>query len=328
MQAPPASAKERRLKRLIADSPSLLPGADERPAAVATEVRMPGAGFADVVVVDAEGEITIVECKLAKNPEMRRWVIGQLFEYAAALWRLDIEDFERSLASRGTALTKPFKDPARWKEATFRSTVSQNLAAGAFRMIIAVDEITDRLKRTVVFINSHTPPEVRFLALELRRAGEKGVQLPVPVVSGDNSAEIEPLQPTWKPDKWAVMDGIRGADAAGVAEGLLDWAERREPRLGVRYTEKDGVVEARVGMPAGTLFRIKGHRDLRVSLKALGAHGEPGEEGRTRKVLADIDPRFEGGGNWPIAPLECLADESKREEFLALMERVLETLSG
>jgi hypothetical protein len=42
---------ERRLKRLIADSPSLLPGVDERRTAVATEVRMPRAGSADVVVV-------------------------------------------------------------------------------------------------------------------------------------------------------------------------------------------------------------------------------------------------------------------------------------
>jgi hypothetical protein len=102
--------RERRLRDLIAGSPSLLPDVDERPAAVSTEVRISGAGKADVIVVDAGGEITIVECKLAKNPQMRRWVIGQLFEYAAALWRLDIEDLERGLAAGGTASTEPFKD--------------------------------------------------------------------------------------------------------------------------------------------------------------------------------------------------------------------------
>ncbi len=134
---------------------------------------MPGAGRADVVVVDAEGEITIVECKLAKNSDNRRWVIGQLLEYAAALWKLDIKDFERSLLASGTALTKPFTDDQDWEEATFRSAVSRNLAAGAFQLIIAVDEITERLKRTVVFINSLTPPEVRFLALGLRHGGDR-----------------------------------------------------------------------------------------------------------------------------------------------------------
>lgn len=105
-EAAAASAKERRLRDLIAGEPSLLPEVGEHPAAVSTEVPI-RAGDADVVVVDAEGEITIVECKLAKNREIRRAVIGQLFEYAAALWKLDIEDFERSLAAGGTASRGP-----------------------------------------------------------------------------------------------------------------------------------------------------------------------------------------------------------------------------
>jgi RecB family endonuclease NucS len=40
--------------------------------AVATEVPVPSTGSADVVAVDAAAQITIVECKLEKNPEIRR----------------------------------------------------------------------------------------------------------------------------------------------------------------------------------------------------------------------------------------------------------------
>ncbi len=40
--------------------------------------------------------------------------------------------------------------------------------------------------------------------------------------------------------------------------------------------------------------------------------------------LDEIDVRLDG--NRPRAPLESLADESKREKFLALMEQVSETL--
>jgi hypothetical protein len=259
--------RERRLRDLIAGSPSLLPDVDERPAAVSTEVRISGAGKADVIVVDAGGEITIVECKLAKNPQMRRWVIGQLFEYAAALWRLDIEDLERGLAAGGTASTEPFKDTARWQEAAFRSTVSGNLADGAFRLIIAVDEITERLKRTVVFINGLVPPEVRFWALELHRAGETGVPRPVPVRYGDNNAEIGPLTPTWPPDRKSLLDGIRvrSTDAARAAEGLLDWAERKQ-EVTVRYwrRERDGIEMETCAIEApdrDRLFRIKEQRE-------------------------------------------------------------------
>ncbi len=70
--------------------------------AAAKEVPVRRAGNADVVVVDAEGQIAIVECKRASNPESRRWVIGQVFEYAAGLWKLDYEDFKRLLAARDT----------------------------------------------------------------------------------------------------------------------------------------------------------------------------------------------------------------------------------
>jgi len=316
-QAPPPSAKERRLKRWIADSPSLLLGDNNRPTALSTEVQMPTAGSADVIVVDAEGEITIVECKLTKNPQARRYVIGQLLEYAAALWKLDIEDFERSLAAAGTARTQPFKDPVRWKEATFRHTVSQNLDAGAFQLIIAVDQMTERLERTVVFVNSVTPPEVRFLALELPHAGEEGAPRPVPVFYGDRSTEIGPLPPALRPDRWTLMDGLRTEDAARAAHGLLDWAEARQ--LGVRYTQNAAIIET----PGRRLFRVLYSGEVRVSGHTITPHGESWDGERIKRFVQELDEiEVRLDGNRPQAPLESLADESKREKFLALMEQV------
>lgn len=329
--SPAAFATERELQRLIADSPSLLPGVDE-PTAVAKEVRASGAGRADVVVVDAQGEITIVECKLFKNPEMHRWVIGQVFSYAAALWKLDYKDFERAFAARGTALTKSFKDVPGWHEATFCDTVSQNLADGAFRLIIAGDEITEKLKRTVVFLNSHTRPEVSFLALELRNVSDEGIQSPVPDVYGENSAEIGPLRPTWPPDRVSLVEGIHSANAVRVAENLLDWAESKQPRVSVSYGLKASATDGVIKTPAGALFSIKGHRHVRVSLSALAAHWDENRIKRLIEDLAKIDTRFNidtrSKRNRPTAPLESLTDEGKREKFLALMEQNLKTLTG
>lgn len=269
-QAPPASAKERWLKRQIVNSPFLLPGVDERRTAVATEVQMPGAGSADVVVVDAEGEITIVECKLSKNPEMRRWVIGQLFEYAAALWKLDIEDFERSLAASGTARTMPFKDPARWKEATFRNTVSRNLTAGAFRLIIAVDEITERLERTVVFRCSST-------ALRRLKFGSWRWSCPAPGRREPSARSRCSMATTSRRSAPSAHFEKRQMDADGQhskcgwrprREGLLDWAE--STRLDVRYTQSAAIIETL----GGRLFRISYEGEVRVSRHTLTPHGE------------------------------------------------------
>ncbi|MBV9049649.1 MAG: hypothetical protein JOY58_15340 [Solirubrobacterales bacterium] len=59
------------LRDLLAETPSLLPGVGERSAAAAKEMPISGRGSADVVIVDASGDITVVECKLPANPEIR-----------------------------------------------------------------------------------------------------------------------------------------------------------------------------------------------------------------------------------------------------------------
>jgi hypothetical protein len=209
--------KEYKLRDRIWESPSLLPGFDG-PAAAAKEVPVRRAGSADVVVVNAEGEIAIVECKRATNPESRRSVIGQVFEYAAGLWKLDYSGFERLLKSRGTLLTEPFEETRGWKSGSFRRAVSRNLEAGDFRLFIAVDEMTETLKkrldRTVTLLNSQLP-KVRFLALALPRDGSVEVY-------GENPGAIPPLKPKLKPDRYTLIEEASSPD---VAKDLLDWAE-------------------------------------------------------------------------------------------------------
>lgn len=92
-------ADEAALQALIRQSPDLLPGADGAPMAVATEVPIASIGYADIVGVDAAGDITVVECKLRANPEIRRQVVGQVFAYASGLWGLSYEEFDAVFAS-------------------------------------------------------------------------------------------------------------------------------------------------------------------------------------------------------------------------------------
>jgi hypothetical protein len=314
------------------ESPSQLPGFDG-PAAVADEVPVRRAGKADVVMVNAEGEIAVVECKRASNPESRRWVIGQVFEYAAGLWKLGYEDFERLLRARGTV------DVARWGEESFRRAVSDNLKAGHFRLFIAVDEMTEALKkrldRTVTLLNSQLP-EVQFLAVALPRGG------PAEVYGHDPEA-IGPLRPKLRPDRSTLIDAISDEiseeisdpDTVHAAEGLLDWAEDNGPNVTVDYSRRrqDGIETAAIETPGGDrLFRIKEQREVRVSLTALRRHWDEERINRFVQDLVKIHPRFQidtkKKGERPEAPLESLAHESKREEFLGLMEQVLKTLTG
>jgi len=61
---------------LLKTSSTLLP--DAEPSAVVDEFWIPEVGSVDLVAVDAQGELTLVECKLNANPEIRLAVIGHL----------------------------------------------------------------------------------------------------------------------------------------------------------------------------------------------------------------------------------------------------------
>lgn len=167
------------------------------------------AGSADLVVVDARGEITIVECKRASNSDTRRRVIGQVFEYAAGLWKLEYHDLKRSFEARRTELTEPFEELPDWDENAFRRAVSQNLEDGAFRLIIAVDEMTEelrkKLERTVVFLNCHTKDEVQVLAVAVPPGATAGE------VIGEDCEGIPRLEPKLKPDRSTVMTSLAPA---------------------------------------------------------------------------------------------------------------------
>lgn len=180
-----AYGNEAELQHLIAESPQLLPGVGELAIAV-RELAVAAAGFADVVVVEADGEITLCECKLASNADIRRSVIGQILAYAAALSTFSFDDLDAAFTARGGSLLTAVEAG---DESAFRDAVESNLAAGAFRLVIAVDEITEELRDTVLFLNAHTTPGVRILALALRRAGDHDVQVLLPQTYGEEGAE-------------------------------------------------------------------------------------------------------------------------------------------
>src|SRR5690606_36670101 len=79
-----AYENEAHLQQLIAADPHRVPGVEQGALAV-TELRT-SAGPIDVCIVGRDGSITVVECKLASNSERRRMVIGQVVDYAAAVW--------------------------------------------------------------------------------------------------------------------------------------------------------------------------------------------------------------------------------------------------
>lgn len=213
-QAPEVQAyeNEEMLKHLLRDSPQLLP-MSAKDSIFVEELAVPQGGSVDLVGVDPYGAITLVECKLGKNPEIRRSVVGQLFAYASGLWEMSYEEFDRafSVAFKGTTLADAVRarlpDAADWHEEDFRAAVSDNLRAGRFTLIIAVDHITDELKRIVPYINTHTIPEVQFIALEIGYVKDGEVEIIQPLTYGEES--IAQKQATGRSDQEQVNEVFR-----------------------------------------------------------------------------------------------------------------------
>lgn len=185
-------ASEKDLENLVKESPEVIPGVPHGPAAVATQVHVPETGPADVVVIDTEGGITVIECKLRENPEVRRWVIGQLFSYASGIALMTVEELNDRWRARSggsdiiNSFTPALPDEVEVSDLLIR--IGENLRAGRLRLVIAVDAMTDELKRTVTYINGHSGGTFELLALELKYIKDGQVEILVPTVFGEESA--------------------------------------------------------------------------------------------------------------------------------------------
>jgi hypothetical protein len=94
-------SSEDHMQKMLYDSQLIPIGSDDVARVFIREAGLPGSGRTDLVGVDETGSIYIVECKLATNDEIRRKVIGQVFEYAAYLWEWSFEKFDKLFQDRG-----------------------------------------------------------------------------------------------------------------------------------------------------------------------------------------------------------------------------------
>ncbi len=174
-------AQEHELRDLLLKTPALIEVLDGKKLILTKEAGLSGGTSADLLGVTSDGDILIVEAKLAKNYDIRRKVIGQIFEYAARLWKTDYLTFRsyfdeadgQSLSSRFGANQEDFE------EETFRNRVDNNLRQGRFQLLIAVDEMSEDLAKILSYISSRGE-SVRLEALEVHvfQSGETDILVP------------------------------------------------------------------------------------------------------------------------------------------------------
>ncbi len=204
---------EASLQQLIAERPSLIPGVSER--AIACREFSSGVGPADVVILDESGAITLVECKRAANPQVRREIVGQVLDYASRLWGMQVDEFEaawRRAAKTGTSPLSAFDELG----SETREGLAESLEAGRMRLVLAVDQVNDDLKRIVEYLNSITLAEVAVFVIELQRAQHDGVEVLIPTAYGAELASAKGRHDRAVRERWPV-------------EAFVEWGEQHDP---------------------------------------------------------------------------------------------------
>lgn len=305
---------EDRLQEFLFQHPTVLPV--ERIEAffaplvpLAREVRL-DSGRLDLLFANPNGLLTLVECKLWKNEEARRSVIGQLLEYANDMSRLGFTELQHAVARArnepGFDLVEHMRAHSEEiDEAGFVDDVNRNLRLGRFLLLIVGDGIRERMEGVASYLQAHaylnfTFSLVQMALYELPGAGllvQPGVLLQTVEVErtvvrleGDRLTATAspplidrrsgPSAPTPRRRTISLqvfLERLSEIDAA-VAEGLKAFFDRATD-IGLDIDFGSGTVILRftqgsVSMNFG-IFRSDGTFDNKGAANVMGARGEP-----------------------------------------------------
>ncbi len=165
------------LQNLIFENPNLLPVDEIEPAfspliPVCRELPT-DAGPLDILFTNPRGMLTLVECKLWRNPEARRKVVGQILDYAKEFSKWNYEDLERAVRKasgekmgRLYEMANPDPENAEEEEEVFIDTVTKNLGKGRFLLLIVGDGIREGVEAISNFLHDYANLNFTFALVE------------------------------------------------------------------------------------------------------------------------------------------------------------------
>ena len=163
------------LQDLLFNSPDVFPIDEIDPVyspliPVCKELPTP-AGPLDILFVNPNGLLTVVECKLWRNPEARREVVGQTLDYAKELSRWSYEDMQAAIQKRTGSSKNPLYEIAnqydeQLDETTFVDNVSRNLKSGRFLLLVAGDGIREGVENIANFLQAYSGLHFTFALVE------------------------------------------------------------------------------------------------------------------------------------------------------------------
>jgi hypothetical protein len=179
---------EDELQYAIAQNPQILfTEGEPKVFLVKREVILPSAGKLDILLVDELGVPVAVEVKLGRNIQSRREVVAQVFDYAADLNELTVDELDDIVnQSLQSILIDPEKNINNWR------VCGGNLRSGNLKIVIAIDESNENLTRIVGYLNVHSDIDVRLVEIH---SYDNGAVLVPTILVGGNDEEQNSNQP-------------------------------------------------------------------------------------------------------------------------------------
>ncbi len=168
---------ERWLQELLYAHCSLIPIEDIEPVfagAVPVCFELPlRVGYLDLAFINEQGLLTLVECKLWRNPEARREVVGQILDYAQEISRWSYEKLDAAIKRSEKRAADSLWEIAQQAfgltdEAAFIDRVAKQLRNGTFLLLIVGDGIRENTENIADFLNNYAGLSFAFGLVEER----------------------------------------------------------------------------------------------------------------------------------------------------------------
>ena len=233
---------EDKLQQYIYDNPESIPVYDIR-----EDIRLlilarefpTNSGPIDALGVDQDGTIYVVETKLYKNSD-KRLVIAQALDYGASMWRhaTDFDDFSNTLETKvqqqfGIGLQAKLQEFFALDDefaGTLLQNVRTNLSAGKFKFVVLMDQLHDRLKDLIIFINQNSQFDV--YAVELDYYKHEQYEIIIPKLYG---AEVKKDVTSTHGRKNGVALTWLSADEDNFAKAIADRYSREQTERFTRF---------------------------------------------------------------------------------------------
>ncbi|HEX7706706.1 MAG TPA: hypothetical protein VF701_09650 [Thermoanaerobaculia bacterium] len=276
-------AQENYLQEYLQKHPEALPLDELKPGGkllVLAREFATASGPIDALAIDGDGAIYVVETKLYKNADKRR-VIAQMLDYGAALWGAGVEAFMAQALLHGelqTMLADRFgldEDDV----ATAMASIEANIEAGRFNFIVLMDQLDERLKQLIRFVNENSRFTILGVELDFYKDGDLDILIPhlygAEVRKAADGGESRRSGRRWTESEYfaRAADHLTPEQMEGVHE-LYAWAQAKGQIGFATGTTYGGFTVQFPTVSARPLFKVTAQGAVVIRVSRLGEVGE------------------------------------------------------